>query len=124
MSAPSLFGDLPETAAPLRRSRRKQVFRGVKHVDTPLDLAPQPRIRHGRHAAATPENEGVYEAIMKLRRAGVSVYRAGALHKVDGRLLTTSEMIKTADFKQNASKPPGIHAKDESRGRPRLDMER
>lgn len=124
MSDPSLFGDLPLVAAPLRRSRRKRVFRGAKHVDTPLDLAQQPRVRNGRHVVATPENEGVYEAIMVLRRAGISVYRAGALHKVDGRLLTTNEMINVADIKQNASKPPDVHAKDGGRGRPRSEMER
>ncbi len=67
-------------------------------TDTQLFLPFQPpaRIRHGRPVEPRAENEALYDAILVLRRAGRQVYRAGADHKVDGRLLSTRELFALA----------------------------
>ena len=61
-----------------------------------LPLAPAARVRHGRPVSARPEDEVVYETVRALRRLGRQVYRAGADHKVDGRLLSTRQLIELA----------------------------
>ncbi len=57
---------------------------------------PPARIRHGRPVEPRAENEALYAAILALRRAGWPVYRAGADHKVDGRLLSTRDLFALA----------------------------
>ena len=60
----------------------------------PFDLPP--RVRHGRAVIARPEDGMLHEAVIALRRLGHQVYRAGADHKVDGRLLSTSQLLAVA----------------------------
>jgi hypothetical protein len=61
-----------------------------------LPFQPPSRIRHGRPVEARAENEALYAAVLTLRRAGRQVYRAGADHKVDGRLLSTHDLLALA----------------------------
>jgi len=39
----------------------------------------------------------LYRAVLALRRAGTSVYRAGAHHKVGGRLLSSHHLLAFAE---------------------------
>ncbi|MEI9983618.1 MAG: hypothetical protein WDN69_10695 [Aliidongia sp.] len=61
-----------------------------------LPLEPTPRLRHGRIVEPHAEAEGLYDAVLILRRHGRTVYRAGAEHKVDGRLLSTRQLLALA----------------------------
>jgi hypothetical protein len=61
-----------------------------------LPFAPPARVRHGRSVAARPEDDMVHGAVLALRRLGHQVYRAGADHKVDGRLLSTRQLAALA----------------------------
>lgn len=43
-----------------------------------------------------PESDSTYELVAALRAAGFTIHRAGALHVVDGRHLTTKEFVTLA----------------------------
>lgn len=43
-----------------------------------------------------PEPLQFWRVVVGLRRAGISVYRSGAAHKVDGRILSTREFWRFA----------------------------
>lgn len=60
----------------------------------PLDLGLPPRTARRRPAPTQREEPGVYQAVEALRAAGMRVYRNGALHQVDGKLLTTAELMR------------------------------
>ena len=60
----------------------------------PLDLGVPPRTARHRPVQVQPEEPGVYRAVEVLRAAGLRVYRNGALHLVDGKLLTTAELMR------------------------------
>lgn len=49
-----------------------------------------------RHSAGDRHAVGLYAAVLALRAVGRRVYRCDALHQVDGRLLTTRELLKLA----------------------------
>lgn len=66
------------------------MIRGGRQL--PLDLGVPPRTARHRPVQAHPEAVEVYGAVEALRAAGHSVYRAGALHQVDGKLLTTEQL--------------------------------
>lgn len=59
-----------------------------------LDLGQPPRTARRRAVQARPEEADVYEAVAGLRGAGLAVYRNGALHLVDGKLLTTAQLLQ------------------------------
>ncbi|MGF7175879.1 hypothetical protein FHS63_003660 [Azospirillum doebereinerae] len=46
--------------------------------------------------AVQREDAALYRAVEVLRAAGWRVYRAGALHRADDRLLTTAELRRLA----------------------------
>lgn len=48
---------------------------------------PRPRYR---------ERPELYEAVRRLRRVGMQVFRSGRLHKVNGRLLTSRDLQRLA----------------------------
>lgn len=60
----------------------------------PLDLGVPPRTARRRPVQARPEEDDVYDAVSALRAAGRAVYRSGALHRVDGKLLTTAQLLR------------------------------
>lgn len=62
----------------------------------PLPFADVPRTARHRPVSAYREDPAVYAAVIALRESGRRVYRSGGLHKVDGRLLTTAELLRLA----------------------------
>lgn len=58
-----------------------------------LDLGVPPRTARRRPVQACPEAAEVYVAVGALRAVGCAVYRSGALHQVDGKLLTTAQLL-------------------------------
>ena len=44
----------------------------------------------------SPEAPDLYAAVVALRRNGLTVYAAGDSHKVDGRLLSSRDLIRLA----------------------------
>lgn len=63
-------------------------------IQLPLDLGQPPRTARHRPVRAQREEPGVYQAVEALRVSGRRVYRNGALHQVDGKLLTTAELMR------------------------------
>lgn len=57
---------------------------------------PQQRNRRQR-----PEEEAVMTAVITLRRTGRQVYAGGRAHQVDGRLLSTDQLLALADAAAN-----------------------
>jgi len=78
---------------PVRLIRRKRV---AAPVPQPLDLGEPPRTARHRPVGVQREAATLYRAVETLRAAGRRVYRCGALHRVDGRLLTTAELLRLA----------------------------
>ncbi len=76
-------------AGPPRR-RRPAPGSGVQ-MALPVTIAQRRRLAGDRQAAAE-----LYAAVLTLRVAGRKVYRCGGLHQVDGRLLTTRELLHLA----------------------------
>ena len=71
--------------------RRRPVAGGGVQMDLPVTTAQRVRRRSvERHVA------GLYAAVLTLRAVGRRVYRCGGLHQVDGRLLTTPELLRLA----------------------------
>jgi len=66
-----------------------------------LDLGDPPYTARHRPAGVQREDERLYRAVRALRLAGRKVYRAGALHRVDERLLTTNELIILENAQRN-----------------------
>ncbi|WP_244939509.1 hypothetical protein, partial [Azospirillum doebereinerae] len=62
----------------------------------PLPLDAPPRTARHRPVAVQREDAALYRAVEVLRAAGWRVYRAGALHRADDRLLTTAELRRLA----------------------------
>lgn len=60
----------------------------------PLDLGVPARTARHRPVQVQPEEPCVYRAVEALRAAGLRVYRNGALHLVDDKLLTTAELMR------------------------------
>jgi hypothetical protein len=60
--------------------------------DGQMTLFEPPRQR--RRSSA--EDPAVFEAVLRLRKVGHQVYTAGRAHQVDGRLLSTSQLLATA----------------------------
>ena len=61
-------------------------------------LAPQ-LFEDPRQPDTLRERPGIYEAILKLRRAGKSVTRAGRTHhRVDGLLLNNKGLLMLAEY--------------------------
>lgn len=83
----------PTAAVPPQRRRRR---RADAMEAPPLQLTVPKRCARRRPLAESRrEDEDLYAAIDALRRAGVRVYRSGTNHKVDGRLLTTAQLLRT-----------------------------
>ena len=61
-----------------------------------LPLDPPLRLRYGQVVEPRAETDELYRAVMSLRRTGRTVYRAGADHQVDGRLLSTRQLVALA----------------------------
>ncbi|MTJ80595.1 MAG: hypothetical protein F8N37_06200 [Telmatospirillum sp.] len=61
--------------------------------DNQLALFETPRQRHRRSRA---EEQTVFEAVRLLRRLGHQVYAAGRAHQVDGKLLSTDQLLNLA----------------------------
>ena len=74
--------------APRRRAA------SVGGVQMALKVSTAQRVR--RHSAGDRHAAGLYAAVLVLRAVGRRVYRCGALHQVNGRLLTTRELLKLA----------------------------
>ncbi len=85
----------PETPVgrPARRRGRKS---GVGTVPQLLPLTDPPRTARHRPVGVQREAETLYHAVEVLRAVGRRVYRCGALHRVDGRLLTTADLLRLA----------------------------
>lgn len=77
-------------AAPAPRRRAAS----VGEVQMALKVSTAQRVR--RHSTGDRHAAGLYAAVLALRAVGQRVYRCGALHQVDGRLLTTRELLKLA----------------------------
>lgn len=83
----------PAVAVPPTRRRRRPAD---EPEAPPLQLTVPKRCARRRPLAESRrEDEDLYAAIEALRRAGVPVYRSGTNHKVDGRLLTTAQLLRT-----------------------------
>ena len=63
-------------------------------VQMALEISTAQRV--SRHSTGDRHAAGLYAAVLALRAVGRRVYRCGALHQVDGRLLTTHELLKLA----------------------------
>lgn len=72
-----------------------------------LDLGVPPRTARHRPVAVQPETEALYRAVQALRAAGHRVYRSGALHRVDDRLLTTADLIRLRRADPRCGLPEG-----------------
>lgn len=66
-------------------------------VQLPLDLGVPPRTARHRPVKPQREDEGLYRAILILRESGRRVYRSGALHHVDERLLSAGDLVQLAN---------------------------
>jgi len=64
-----------------------------------VDLFPGAAI--GQRRYVSPEPAALYGAVVKLRKRGATVYRAGKLHKVDGKLRTDLELKRLAALCRN-----------------------
>lgn len=83
--APGWARPVPAAAVAPGQGRRKKGG-GAAAPALPLDLDQRRR--------AAREEEEVYAAVCWLRAAGQTVYRAGRLHRVGDRLLTTAELLR------------------------------
>jgi hypothetical protein len=63
-------------------------------LDLPLDSTP--RLRRGQVVEPRAETDELYRAVMSLRCTARTVYCAGADHQVDGRLLSTRQLVVLA----------------------------
>jgi hypothetical protein len=77
----------------------------MKQPPFTLPFEPVRRVRHGRPVEPHAEDEKLHQAVVALRHAGHVVYRAGADHKVDGRLLSTSQLYAVAVSKPSIALP-------------------
>ena len=62
----------------------------VREKQLALFEPPAQRRRAGR------EEDRIFDAVRRLRKAGSAVYAAGRDHQVDGRLLTTPQLLAIA----------------------------
>lgn len=83
----------PERGAARPRRRRAAVAGAIQE---PLPLGEVLRTARRRPVAIRPEDPHVYSAVQELRAAGLTVYRSGANHKVDGSLLDTPQLLRLA----------------------------
>jgi len=83
----------PADAPPAVRRRR---LGGAVPIQESIRWEEPPRTARHRPVGVQREDAALYRAVETLRAAGRRVYRAGALHRVDGRLLTTAELLRLA----------------------------
>lgn len=76
-----------------------------KTVSTQLTLFPDTPSRSAQGVATPQRGEGkaLYRAILRLRKAGSRVYRSGEYHKVDGRLLSRSQVMRISAHVQTSA---------------------
>lgn len=71
----------------------------------PLALGAPPRTSRHRPAQPAPEDPAVYLAVLALRGVGRWVYRSDAQHRVDGRLLSSAQLLRLARHVMRGGKP-------------------
>ncbi len=90
---------MPVQPGTLSRRRPDRQFR--------LDLGDPPRTARHRPVQPQREADALYRAVQALRAAGHRVYRCGALHRVDERLLTTADLIRLRHADPRCRQPEG-----------------
>ncbi|WP_448208129.1 hypothetical protein [Azospirillum sp. sgz302134] len=83
------MGASPAATVAVAPSRRRPATGGGVQMDLSVSTAQGVR----RRSAGDHHATGLYDAVLTLREAGRRVYRCGGLHQVDGRQLTTRELL-------------------------------
>ncbi len=90
--APTLTATAPASpmaaAHPPPTPRRKP----SRSAQLAFGFDPPGRVSRRKPVTARPEDGDLYDAVLRLRRTGRRVFRCGALHKVDGLLLTSAQL--------------------------------
>lgn len=94
----AMMGNPAPMSAPARAKPDNPIQRRRQSVSTPMNgsiLFPvpvQPKPKKPTKGADQPVAIDIYAVVLELRRAGMSVYRQGAHHQLDGRTLNDVEL--------------------------------
>lgn len=94
----AMMGNPAPMSAPGRGKPDKPTTRRRRSVSTPLNgsilfpIPDQPKPKQRTKGTTVPVASDIYDVVLDLRRAGMSVYRQGAHHQLDGRTLNDVEL--------------------------------